>query len=43
LTAAQITKRLDDLTPAQLRKIRDYERRGAKRKSVLTAIERRLG
>ncbi len=43
LTAAQITKRLTDLTPAQLRKVRDYERRNGARKSVLSAIERKLG
>jgi polyhydroxyalkanoate synthesis regulator phasin len=43
LSAAQITKRLTDLTPAQLRKIRDHERRHAARKSVLSAIERKLG
>src|SRR4051812_46786252 len=33
LTAAQITKRLAGLTPAQLRKVRDYERRNGRRKS----------
>jgi polyhydroxyalkanoate synthesis regulator phasin len=43
LTAAQVTERLSDLTPAQLRKVRDYERRNANRKSVLSAIERALG
>jgi polyhydroxyalkanoate synthesis regulator phasin len=43
LTAAQVTKRLTDLTPAQLRKVRDYERRNSARKSVLSAIERKLG
>jgi polyhydroxyalkanoate synthesis regulator phasin len=43
LTAAQITKRLATLTPAQLRKVRDYERRNGKRKSVLRAVERKLG
>jgi hypothetical protein len=42
LTAAQITKRLASLTPAQLRKVRDHERRHDARKSVLAAIERRL-
>lgn len=42
LTAAEINKRLKDLTPAQLRKVRDRERQGAGRKSVLAAIERRL-
>lgn len=43
LTAAQIAERLSDLTPAQLRKVRDHERRNANRKSVLTAVERALG
>jgi polyhydroxyalkanoate synthesis regulator phasin len=43
LTAAQITKRLATLTPAELRKVRDYERRNGRRKSVLSAIERKLG
>jgi hypothetical protein len=42
LGAAQITERLDDLTPAQLRKVRDHEKRNANRKSVLQAIERKL-
>jgi polyhydroxyalkanoate synthesis regulator phasin len=42
LTAAEITRRLRDLTPAQLRKVGDRERRGAARKSVLGAVERRL-
>ena len=35
--------RLNDLTPAQLRKVRDYETRNANRKSVLGAIEKKLG
>ena len=43
LTAAQIQRRLRDLNPADLRKVRDYERRHAKRKSVLAAVEKRLG
>jgi hypothetical protein len=42
LTAAEINKRLRDLSPAQLRRVRDRERRGAARKSVLGAIERKL-
>jgi polyhydroxyalkanoate synthesis regulator phasin len=42
LTAGQIADRVADLTPAQLRKVRDYERRHANRKSVLQAIERGL-
>jgi polyhydroxyalkanoate synthesis regulator phasin len=43
LNAAQVAKRLTDLTPAQLRKVRDFERRHGARKSVLSAIERKLG
>jgi polyhydroxyalkanoate synthesis regulator phasin len=42
LTAAQIQSRLDALTPAELRKVRDYERRRGNRKSVLEAIESKL-
>jgi polyhydroxyalkanoate synthesis regulator phasin len=42
LTAAQIQSRLDRLTPAELRKVRDYERRRGNRKSVLDAIEAQL-
>jgi len=42
LAAAQITSRLDDLSPTDLRKVRDYERRHANRKTVLAAVERKL-
>jgi len=42
LGAAQIQKRLNDLTPAELRKVRDYEKRNQNRKSVQGAIERKL-
>jgi hypothetical protein len=42
LNATQIVSRLKDLTPAQLRKVRDYERRNDNRKSVLGAIEKQL-
>ena len=42
LTAAQVTGRLGELTPAELRKVREYERRNANRKSVLAAVESRL-
>jgi polyhydroxyalkanoate synthesis regulator phasin len=42
LTAAKVTARLEGLTPAELRKVRDYERRNANRKSVLAAIEQKL-
>ena len=42
LTASQIQSRLGSLTPAQLRKVRDHERRNAGRKTVLGAIESKL-
>jgi hypothetical protein len=42
MTAAQVTEHLDGLTPAQLRTVRDYERRNANRKSVLASIDRKL-
>ena len=42
LTAAQVQTRLDGLSPAELRKVRDYERRHANRKSVLAAIDKHL-
>jgi hypothetical protein len=42
LTAAQVSERLDGLSPAQLRAVRDHERRNANRKSVLAAIDRKL-
>ena len=43
LTANQVAQRLNGLKPAELRKVRDYERRHANRKTVLDAIERALG
>jgi polyhydroxyalkanoate synthesis regulator phasin len=43
LTAGQVEERLRGLTSAELRKVRDHERRHANRKSVLVAIEQRLG
>ncbi len=42
LTVAQTQTRLGELSPAQLRKVRDYERRNANRKSVLSSIEKKL-
>ena len=42
LTVAEVKTRLGSLTPAELRKVRDYERRHGKRKGVLTAIESKL-
>jgi hypothetical protein len=42
LTAAQIVERLAGLSPAELGKVRDYERRHGNRKTVLTAVERLL-
>ena len=42
MTAAQIVERLDGLSDADLRAVRDHERRNANRKTVLTAVERKL-
>lgn len=42
LTAAQVTGRLDELSPAELRKVRDHEKRNANRKTVLAAVEKQL-
>ncbi len=42
LTAGRVAGRLAGLTPAQLRKVRDYERRHGNRKTVLEAIEKAL-
>jgi polyhydroxyalkanoate synthesis regulator phasin len=42
LTASQIHGRLGTLTPAELRKVRDHERRTANRKTVLQSIESKL-
>jgi polyhydroxyalkanoate synthesis regulator phasin len=43
LNATQIQSRLSNLTPAELRKVRDHERRNAGRKTILKAIESKLG
>jgi hypothetical protein len=43
LTAAQVAERLDGLSREQLRQVRDHERRNANRKTVLAAVERKLG
>ena len=42
LTAAQVQGSLLGLSPAELRKVRDYERRHANRKSVLAALDKHL-
>ena len=42
LTARQVTARLSELAPAELRRVGEYERRHANRKSVLTAIDKAL-
>ncbi|HEU4979226.1 MAG TPA: hypothetical protein VFT42_10055 [Solirubrobacteraceae bacterium] len=42
LSSSQIAGRLKGLTAAQLRKVRDHERRNQQRKTILEAIERRL-
>ena len=43
LNATQIKGRLKNLTPAELRKVRDHEKRNASRKTILNAIESKLG
>jgi polyhydroxyalkanoate synthesis regulator phasin len=42
LTAAQVVSRLSDLEAPELRRVRDYERRNANRKTVLSAVEQKL-
>src|SRR5437660_1444370 len=42
LTSNQVQKRLGTLSTGDLRKVREYERRHANRKSVLNAIEKAL-
>lgn len=43
LTAAQVVARLGELTPAELRKVRDYENANSGRVTVLRAVDRALG
>src|SRR3954468_4924022 len=43
LTAAQVISQLGELDAPQLRRVRDYERRNANRKTVLAAVEQKLG
>src|SRR3954447_10253980 len=42
LTAAQIVSQLGGLDSTQLRRVRDYERRNANRKTVLAAVDQKL-
>ena len=42
LTAAQVVERLRGMDADQLRRVREYERRNANRKTVLSALEQRL-
>jgi hypothetical protein len=42
LTAAQVAGELDAMSAADLRRVREYEKANANRKTVLAAIERRL-
>jgi polyhydroxyalkanoate synthesis regulator phasin len=42
LTVPQIDRRLEDLTRAQLRKVRDYERRNKERKGLMRSLDRKL-
>jgi hypothetical protein len=42
LTAAQVVSQLSELDAVGLRRVRDYERRNANRKTVLAAVEKEL-
>jgi hypothetical protein len=42
LTGRQVVERIGELSPLQLRTIREYERRHGNRKTVLAALERAL-
>ena len=42
LTAAQIVARLSDRDDGELRRVADYEKRNANRKSVLSAVDKKL-
>jgi hypothetical protein len=42
LTAAQVVSQLSELDAPALRRVRDYERRNANRKTVLAAVESKL-
>ena len=42
LTAAQVIQRLGELSPSDLRRVRQHERRNANRKSVLAAVDKQL-
>jgi polyhydroxyalkanoate synthesis regulator phasin len=43
LSVRQIDRRLQEMSRAQLRRVRDYERRNKARKGVLRAVDRKLG
>jgi hypothetical protein len=43
LTAAQVIGELPELDAGGLRQVRDYERRNANRKTVLAAVDQKLG
>jgi hypothetical protein len=42
LSVRQIDRRLQELSRAELRRVRDYERRNKARKGVLRAVDRKL-
>jgi polyhydroxyalkanoate synthesis regulator phasin len=42
LTAAEVIERLRDLEAGELRRVREYERRNANRKTVLGALDAKL-
>jgi hypothetical protein len=42
LTAAQVVEQVKELQDDELRRVRDYERRNANRKTVLSSLDQRL-
>jgi hypothetical protein len=42
LTARQVDRRLQELSRAELRRVRDYERRNKARKGLLRQLDRKL-
>ena len=43
MTAAEVVAELDGMSAVDLRRVREYERANANRKTVLGAVERKLG
>jgi uncharacterized protein (DUF433 family) len=42
LSVAEISRRLDDLSTEQLRKVREYEKRNKNRETLIEQIDRKI-